>query len=354
MVNSDNRIGIVGEGKMGTNLFYYLLDFGFKLVWICSAGADKEKIRNTFQKKIKRSSENGVITEQHFSFLRDNTVITSDLTDLSGCDLVIEAIPEDLEMKKKLFIEIDRIVLPGCILASNSSSISPSEMIPSESRQDKFAGIHFFYPIALKNIVEVIRTGHTSKKTLDFVKSFLKTIRRRYLLLKEKDSFILNKIFLDFQNEAFLIVRDGAMTYGQMDAIVREYFFPTGVFGFFDSVGLDTMLNAVRNYTRGYPHADYYQPLISKLENLVNEGRNGQRSGAGFYDYQGKEDIEQDSVLKDPAAASLVEGTVMRLNFAYRAAVKRYTIQAKCIPDEINTALMEYFGIDKGPYSTGS
>jgi len=176
---------------MGTNLFYYLLDFGFKLIWICHPSANIDKIRNTFEKKIKRSFDNGLMDEQHVTFLLNSIVISSDPTVLSPCDLIIEAISEDLELKKELFRAIDPVVSRNCILASNSSSIRPSELIPSESRKDKFIGIHFFYPIALKNIVEFITTADTSRKTKDFVKNFLYIIKRNWLLLNEKNSFIL-------------------------------------------------------------------------------------------------------------------------------------------------------------------
>lgn len=344
-------IGIVGEGKMGTNLFYYILEFGFKLVWLCNPAADNGKIRNVFQKKIKRSFDNGLIDEQRLSFLQNNIVISADHAVLSTCDLIIEAIPENLELKKEFFRVIDPVVSLNCILASNSSSIRPSELIPAEARKDKFIGIHFFYPIALKNIVEFIKTADTSRKTRDFVKDFLHTIKRNYLILNEKDSFILNKIFLDFQNEAYLIVREGTLTFPEIDAIVKHFFFPVGVFEFFDSVGIDTMLTSIRNYIRGYPHEDYYKPLIEKLESMIGEGKTGHKSQSGFYGYP-KENDDLDIVfLKNPDIQPLIEDTVKRLNFSYFSSAKRYTIQSKNTTEKINNALKEYFGIDKGPFT---
>ena len=351
MKNNHQTIGIIGEGKMGTNLLYYLLDFGFKLVWLCNPVADSEKIRNIFQKKIKRSFDNGLIDEQHLAFLQSSIVISTDPAVLSTCDLIIEAIPEDLELKEKFFRAIDPVISHNCILATNSSSIRPSELIPSEARKDKFIGIHFFYPIALKNIVEFITTTDTSRKTKDFVKKFLHTIKRNWLLLNEKDSFILNKIFLDFQNEAFLIVREGPLTFPQLDAIVKEFFFPVGVFEFFDSVGIDTMLTSIRNYVREYPHKDYYKPLIEKLESMINEGKLRQKSQSGFYGYPKENNDRNISFLKDPNVQPLIEDIIKRLNFSYISAVKRYTIQSKCTTEEINNALKEYFGIEKGPFT---
>jgi 3-hydroxyacyl-CoA dehydrogenase len=351
MTDNPLTIGIVGEGKMGTNLFYYLLDFGFKLIWICHPSANIDKIRNTFEKKIKRSYDNGLIDEKRLDFLQHHILISVDPAVLLPCDLIIEAIPEDLEVKKAFYRQIDTFVSPNCIFASNSSSIKPSELISSEERKDKFVGIHFFYPISLKNIVEFIITADTSRKTKDFVNGFLHSINRNSLLLKEKDSFILNKIFLDFQNEAFLIVREGPLTFQQIDTIVRKFFFPIGVFEFFDSVGIDTMLTSIRNYVRGYPHEDYYKPLIEKLESMIMEGKTGQKSQSGFYPYPKGNDDADTVFLTNPDLQQLIEETVRRLNFSYFSSAKRYTMQSKCASEKINNALKEYFSIEKGPFS---
>jgi 3-hydroxybutyryl-CoA dehydrogenase len=352
MTKHELTIGIVGEGKMGTNLFYYLLDFGFRLVWICHPSADINKIKKTFEKKIKRSFENGILNEQQLTFLQNNILISDDPAALSACNMVIEAIPENLGLKKDLFSKLDTIASPDCILATNSSSILPSELVPSKERADKVVGIHFFYPIALKNIVEFIITETTTGKTRDFVKDFLLTIKRNSLRLKEKNSFILNKIFLDFQNEAYLIVRENHLNFAQMDAIVRANFFPVGVFEFFDSVGIDTMLTSVRNYIRDYPHRDYYSPLTEKLEQMVNEGKLGQKTQSGFYAYPRENEDMNDAYLKDTSNHPLIEETIKRLNFSYFSSAKRYTVHSGCTTDEINNAMKEYFGIDKGPFTS--
>ena len=142
-------IGIIGEGKMGTNLFYYLLDFGFSIIWVCSEEADIEKIIKSFNKKLKRSLDTGIMDETSCSKVKVNTIITNDLLQLHQCDLIIEAVSEDLTIKKRLFKDLDRIVNKDCIFASNSSSFIPSELLASEYRKDKLVGLHFFYPVSL-------------------------------------------------------------------------------------------------------------------------------------------------------------------------------------------------------------
>ena len=199
------NIGIIGEGKMGTNLLYYLLDLDFNLTWICSQDADLEKLRRTFNKRLIRTLEAGIIDEKRFQSIQERMTISSTLEDVATCELIIEAINEELQAKRKLFRVLDTIASPGCIFTSNSSSINPSTLIPSENRKDKFAGLHFFYPVTLKNIVEVILLPESSRETVQELTTFLESIHHRFLILEEKDSFILNRIFLHFQMKLFYL-----------------------------------------------------------------------------------------------------------------------------------------------------
>lgn len=340
-------IGIIGEGKMGTNLFYYLLEHFFRLTWLCSPEADLDKLQKTFRKKIKRHFDAGLIPMEKYEFLQQNSLITKDNVSLSGCDLIIESIPENFEQKSRLFLEIDPIVSQACILSSNSSSIRPSEMVPSEYRKDKFVGLHFFYPVSLKNIVEFIVTANTSPHTREMITGFLRDINRKHLLLKEKDSFILNRIYLDFQNEAYLIVREGKATFKDMDDLIRKNLFPIGVFEFFDSVGNDMMLASITNYIRDYPHRDYYLPLVENLRYLVDQGRLGQKAGKGFFDYDDTEGKKEISPYEMPVALTDQDEIITRLKLAYIASVKRFAMQSHCLLDDLTHALNEYFGTDR-------
>ncbi len=331
------NIGIIGEGKMGTNLVYYLLDMDFNLTWICSPDADLEKLRKNFSKRLGRSLEAGIIDENRFHDIMGCVKISNNTMDLVSCELIIEAISEDLEAKQHLFRMLDKIAPPGCIFTSNSSSINPSALVPSENRKDKFAGLHFFYPIALKDIVEVILTQETSKETLQQITSFLKRIRRRFLLLEEKDSFILNRIFLHFQNEAFLIVNEKKASLQQIDRLVREHFFPTGVFEFFDSVGLDIMLASVKNYSKDDPEEERYQALIGQLQELVSAGRLGTKTKGGFYG---------ESISPDPGYPENDAEIIVKLRASYGNAFNRFCHSSGIPPAELKTAMDEYFGAE--------
>jgi 3-hydroxybutyryl-CoA dehydrogenase len=331
MNNALPNIGIIGEGKMGTNIFYYLLDFGFPMVWVTSNKADTEKIQKSFQKKIKRSLDSGIIDESGFNFRTKNIRITNQLTDLSNCDLIIEAIPEELKLKQEIFHNLDLLVQPDCIFATNSSSVNPSLLFPPSSRKDKIIGLHFFYPVSLKNIVELIITSQTSHKTIDFAEQFLTRIKREYLQLDEVNSFILNKIFLEFQNEAFLIVNEGKATIQQMDNLIIENFFPFGVFSFMDSVGINTMLASILNYTRDYPDKTKYQPLISKLKEMSQSGRM----------FIPVDKNENDNHNQIPSQEILI-----KLRFSMQNAIRVFTKNSGLPSEKITSALNEYFGVD--------
>jgi 3-hydroxyacyl-CoA dehydrogenase len=153
---------------------------------------------------------------------------------------------------------------------------------------------------------------------------------------------MLNKIFLDFQNEAFLIVSSGRCSMAQMDQLVRDHFFPFGVFDFCDSVGLDTMLTSILNYTRDYPHRSYYALLIEKISSLVSQGRLGVKTQAGFYDYP----MENKTINVPEGAASIIE----YLQQSWLSSCKRFTAQAHIPIEDANHAIREYFDLSKGPF----
>ncbi len=336
-----SKIGIIGEGKMGSGIFNYLLDYPFELTWVCSPQADTDKLTRQFAKRINRSLDAGIIDQQRFDSLKQTT-LTRSLDDLKRCNLIIEAVPEIPQLKRELFAGLDKIVDPAAIFTSNSSSINPSRLAIAGNSRRQLAGLHFFYPVALKNIVEFTVTEEITEETRMVVETFLKTIQRRFITLDEKNSFMLNKIFLDLQNEAFLLVHAGHCSYVQMDQLVKTHLFPFGIFDFCDSVGLDTMLWSVMNYTAQYPHESYYSQFINALSELVSQGRLGMKTQRGFHDYP-----MESEVVPPPVNALEI---VNHLRQAYLSSAKRFTALAHIPMDDANHAIKEYFNLDKGPF----
>ncbi|MDP4282078.1 MAG: 3-hydroxyacyl-CoA dehydrogenase family protein [Bacteroidota bacterium] len=336
-----NIIGIIGEGKMGTNLFYYLLDKPYSLTWICSRKADIEKIRRTFNKKCKRMLENGVASPLQYTHWMDETIISMELQDLEKSNLVIEAIPEDADLKKDLFRKLDEMVPKECILVSNSSSIIPSLLIPGPQRAEKVAGLHFFYPVALKNITEIIQSPLTSQETVETLTAFLQSTGRNFLVQDENSAFLLNRIFLGLQNEAFRIVMEGKVTFAGIDAMIRKNLLPTGIFDIFDAVGLEVMLSSIRNYVRNTPDESDYHPLMDFLGSRISEGKLGVKSGAGFYDYSSARKSEQ--LFPGPLQEKQI---TERLKAAFVVSKDYFLSLPGQDPEKIKIALIECLGDD--------
>ncbi|MFH1321788.1 MAG: 3-hydroxyacyl-CoA dehydrogenase family protein [Bacteroidota bacterium] len=345
------KIGIIGEGKMGTNLFYYLIDYNYPLVWVCSQEADEEKLTQTFHKKLKRSLKNKIINKSTHDQKIKSAVISKNLQSLAGCNIIIEAINEDQKQKIDLFKELNSIITENCILSSNTSSIPLSKLAQVIERKDKFVGLHFFYPIAFKNIVEVNTTSNTSPETIENVKEFLSSVKRTSLVLPEKANFILNRLFLDFHVEACRILDEKVLNIKEIDDLVKENIFPIGIFEFFDYVGNDLILFSVINYTKKSDRQDFYQPFINKLKQLVAENKLGIKTKCGFYNYKKNEESLHISKKDITNIDEYKKRIINKLLLLYLDSSFDIVLKGYCGPDEIEYAVKEYMGCEKGPVS---
>jgi 3-hydroxyacyl-CoA dehydrogenase len=341
MCGSVKIVGIIGEGKMGTNLFQFISGFPFEMRWIVSPDADTEKISRAWFKKVLRGL-NADIIDVPASERMNRAVITSDPGTIHDCDLIIEAVTEDEQAKIELFRQVDRIASAACIFASNSSSILPSALVPSERRKGHVIGLHFFYPASLKNIVELIVPEGTSNEVIRSAKEFLQVIGRNYLLQNDENAFLLNRVFLEFQLEAWQISTEGLMTPAEVDALIHEKFFPLGAFECFDAVGIDVMLPAIRNYTGRYENKEKYQDLLTVLETMKREGRLGMKSGGGFYNHDEDQPVSRDGLITIPE--DVQRSVEYRLRKALENAVERLSANPAFSTEQFLQGLREYSG----------
>ena len=327
---------------MGTNIFNYLVDFGFSLLWVASPHDDIARLTKNFQKKINRSAEAGLISSDLKANLITNTIIKDKVEFLSGCDLIIEAISEDEEKKVSLFNILDKIAKPECILTSNSSSILPSKLVPSEDRAKFFAGLHFFYPLMLKNVVELIITPQTSPETKNGLNDFLQTIKKTPLLLGEESAFILNRIFLDIQSEAWQLVSSGTISLSEIESLIKERITPSGAFEFCDQVGNDIMLASVKNYSANGPYRENYSSFIQQLENLVSEGKLGVKSGEGFFNYNDEQ--RESGSIKFENSQEFQNMIIERMKDTLNLSIHYWSEKAEIDQALMVKAMMDYFG----------
>ncbi len=343
------RIAIIGSGKLGTDIFYYLSDFDLELLLICINEEEAEKQNAVLQKKLGRQFKTGIIDEARLKHLQKSIIVDHNFAKLVGCDLIIECIWENKVQKQKLFASIAPFVKDTCILASNSSSINPSFLNPSVDFKSRFIGLHYFYPLKFKNIVEIIKTENTSQDVLDKITAFCQKTGKTYLLQDEFNSFILNKLFLEVQNEAYNIFCEGVLSYRQIDKIVDNNLFPGGIFSFFDQVGNDIMLEAIKNYI---PKAERgpYRALIAKLEELSSQNLLGIKTNAGFYDYQEFNTAETLLSAETPNNEYTHEVTQRLIN-VYASKAQSIVDGGICSRDQLEFAAKEYMNADKGPFS---
>jgi 3-hydroxybutyryl-CoA dehydrogenase len=302
-MNDIKTIGIIGSGKMGSDLFNYISDFKFELIWFTRNPDHKESLWKTYQKKIRRQLKHGIISQEVFE-LKNKYRITNKLADFANCDLIIESVIEEVEIKAELFKELDGIVKSSCILTSNSSSILPSEIIENVQRKNRVLGLHFFYPMAFKNVVEVISSEFTDNITREKVKLFLEDIKRFDLEQNEDCAFVLNRLLLQLQIVAFDLMKKKGLGYKQFDNIAKQLIPDFGLFEMMDHVGHNTMYNAIMNYSRMDSNKKKYEPLLIELKksNLVSDNKLSNL----FYDtetelqmIQQKEEIEIIDKLKN-------------------------------------------------------
>ncbi len=345
-------VGIVGGGRMGESIFYHLNDFDFRLVWVLREDDGPDKKIATFERKLRRMHRAGALDDETYEYKNKNTVLTLDRAELQQCDLIIETIVENAEIKAGVFKELDTIVDADCIFVSNSSSIKPSRICPDSKRRERFAGLHFFFPVRFNRSVEIIGTEACSDDTMKSLKQFSERIGKTPLVLPEEGAFILNKAFIYCQAQAFHTHRENILTYRQIDDLVKEHIFSMGTFEFLDHVGLDVILSAAKNYFEDMDHKDFINITIEEVQKIVDKGRLGVKSGRGFFSYS--EDEADDVVpelkrIGEAERKAYEEDVVNKTKCLYVNCAYDFVDKGYCSEEALDTALSEYKGMDKGP-----
>lgn len=257
-------VGIIGSGKMGSDIFNYLSDYNYKLKWYILFEEEKEKLHKHFHKKINRQLKHNLITEEEFNF-KSNFSFTADLLELSDCDLIIESIPEEIEIKKNIFLKLNYLTNKHCIFVSNSSSILPSKL----STNRNVTGMHFFYPVAFKNTVELIFHKDVDIAVRKKLKDFLESVQKNVFVQDESSSFLLNRFLLDIQVKAYDLAKSHEIDYLHFDKVLGDVISDFGLFEMIDEVGLETMYNAISNYAQMDSSPNRFNNLLSDLKDKI-------------------------------------------------------------------------------------
>ncbi len=278
------KVGIVGSGIMGSGIAEVAAKAGYVVVLRSRQQASADAMVASLTKSLAKQVEKGRLEEADRDAVLGRVSATSDLADLAGCDLVIESVVEDLDVKKALFAELDGILGPDAIIATNTSTLPVVEMAVATDRADKVAGVHFFNPAPAMSLVEIVRPLTASDETIETVREFATKCGKAPVEVQDRAGFIVNALLFPYLNNAVRLLENGTANRDDIDAAMKGGCnFPMGPLALLDLVGLDTSVAILDALYDEFRDPNY--STVPLLRRMVAAGQLGRKSGKGFYDY---------------------------------------------------------------------
>ena len=280
------KIAVVGAGLMGSGIAQACAQGGYQVVNIDTFESAIEKAKANIEKLFAKKVAKGSMTEEKKAEILGKLTYSGSFEDVKGAFLIIEAVPEKIEIKKDTFKKIDELADPETVIVSNTSGLSISEIASVTNRPDKVMGAHFFYPAPVMKLLELVRGLVTSDETYAVVKEFADVIGKTTVDAPEFPGFMVNRILVPMQNEAAFMVMEGSKPEDVDNAMKLGCNHPMGPIELTDFVGIDTMLATMTGLYNGF-HDSKYRPC-PLLETMVKAGHLGRKTGQGFYKYDEK------------------------------------------------------------------
>ncbi|HWH93936.1 MAG TPA: 3-hydroxybutyryl-CoA dehydrogenase [Baekduia sp.] len=292
------RVGIVGCGLMGHAIAQVVATAGYDVV---VREVDDATLRNglgKIDKQLARAVEKGRSSQQDADAIRARLTGTTDYADLAECDLVIEAITENLSSKLEMWKRVDAVVKPDALFATNTSSLAVIDQAASTSRPARFAGVHFFNPAQVMTLVEVIRSVTTADETFDAVLTFAQSLPGKMAIpTKDKAGFIVNRLLVPYMLDAMRAYEEGVGSITDIDAAMKAGAgHPMGPLALADLVGNDTIGAICDVLFDEFRERRFARPPI--LRKMLSAGWYGRKAGIGFYDYSGEEPVENPGLAR--------------------------------------------------------
>jgi 3-hydroxybutyryl-CoA dehydrogenase len=278
------KIGVIGAGQMGNGIAQVAACAGYDVVMVDIKDEYVEKGLGTIQFSLGKLVSKERMTQEDADSALARIVTGTDRSACADCDLVVEAVPEILELKTSIFSELDALCKPETILASNTSSISITTIAQATQRPDRVIGMHFMNPVPIMKLVEVINGDATSESTNASVNEAAETMGKIALSCNDAPGFVSNRILCPMLNEAILTLQEGVAEPEAIDGIMKLGMnHPIGPLALTDLIGLDTVLHIMNVLHEGLGD-DKYAPAPLLIQ-MVGEGKLGRKSGQGFYTY---------------------------------------------------------------------
>lgn len=277
------KICVIGTGTMGAGIVQAFAQAGMPVLMKSRSESSIEKALGRIKKSLAKLVEKGKVTQEYMDATLANITTTTNYNDCADSDLLIEAAVETMDMKKELFKQLDELCKPETILASNTSSLSITEIASSTSRPDKVIGMHFFNPAPVMKLVELIKGQKTSDEVCNTISELVKSIGKVPVMVNEAPGFVVNRILIPLVNEGIGIYADGVATAAEIDEAMKlGANHPMGPLALGDLIGLDVCLAIMEVLHAEFGDKYRPHPLLRKM---VRANLLGRKTGEGFYKY---------------------------------------------------------------------
>lgn len=307
MARDFSTVGVIGLGTMGAGIVEVFARNGINVVAVEVDAAAVEHGRGVLQHSTDRAVSRGKLTVEDQAALHSRVTFTSDMGDLRDCQLVVEAVPEHLDLKKEIFAKVDGIVAPDAILATNTSSLPVTEIAVATSNPKRVVGMHFFNPAPVLQFVEVVRTVVTEDEVFEDVKALAQRLGKQPVVVGDKAGFIANALLFGYLNHAVSMFESKYASREDIDAAMRlGCGYPMGPLALMDLIGLDTAYEILDTmYKQGRDRLHAPTPIIKQM---VSAGLKGRKSGRGFYTYaeEGSSAVVADHLTPRPDGESTI------------------------------------------------
>ncbi|MDR8393307.1 3-hydroxyacyl-CoA dehydrogenase NAD-binding domain-containing protein [Aliifodinibius sp. S!AR15-10] len=285
-LNKEDLIGVVGAGTMGTGIAQVASTYGHNVVLYDSypdqLGESKHGLRSILQRQVEKER----MTQQEVNGIMERIDFTEDLTGFGECSLIIEAVPEDLEIKQDTFRRLEGIAANDCILATNTSSLSIAAISSALKRPKRFVGLHFFNPAPLMPLAEIIPGIASSQQAVDTARELVKKWDKTTVIAKDTPGFIVNRVARPFYGEALRLLEEGIADVPTIDWAMKEMGeFKMGPFELMDLIGNDVNYKVTRTVFEEFFYDPRFKPSITQ-KRMVEAGFLGKKTGRGFYEYE--------------------------------------------------------------------